>query len=293
MKILNFGSINIDITYTVDEFVRAGETIFASSVSRHVGGKGCNQSIALARAGASVYHAGCIGSDGSFLLDELKASGVNTGYISKINEPTGTALVQVNKHGNNCILLYGGANRCISKEFVDQVLSGFTAGDVLLLQNEINLVQYISEKAWEKGIHIVANPSPADAQYLPVLAKSEWILLNEVEASFYSGADTPSEYLPALHERFPTAKIVITFGENGSVCFDGKNRINQSAYHVNTVDTTGAGDTFTGFFLAGILRGESAQEALKIASKASAMSVTRSGASESMPTLEEVIAFQI
>ena len=111
MKILNFGSVNIDFTYRVPHFVRPGETLAATSVTRNAGGKGFNQSVALARAGCDVYHAGHIGEDGFFLVDLCRNYGVHTDFLTKVSTPTGNAIIQVDGSGANCILLYGGHDR--------------------------------------------------------------------------------------------------------------------------------------------------------------------------------------
>ena len=161
--ILNFGSVNIDNCYQVREFVRAGETISALEVTRHAGGKGFNQSVALARAGAKVCHAGCIGEDGLFLRDMLRAAGVDTDYLRVTDTPTGNAIIQVNSRGENCIILYTGANGSVTKDFADEVLERFGPEDLLLVQNEISSLPYILKKAREKGMRIAFNPSPMNS----------------------------------------------------------------------------------------------------------------------------------
>ena len=163
MKVLCFGSLNIDFTYRVRHFVKKGETLAADSLRIYSGGKGMNQSIALARAGASVWHAGAVGEDGLFLIKELKAAGVRTELIEiREEERTGNAIIQNDAAGDNCILLYGGANRTITREQADRALSGFGPGDFLVLQNEVNGLPYIMERAKEKGMQIAFNPSPMD-----------------------------------------------------------------------------------------------------------------------------------
>ena len=139
MKVLNFGSLNIDYVYDVDDFVKKGETISSKDLNVFCGGKGLNQSVALAKAGAEVYHAGMIGEDGKFLLDLLKEAGVNIdNVVIRDDIRTGNAIIQRNKSGDNCIILFSGANRSITKDYVDRVLSGFEKGDYIVLQNEIS-----------------------------------------------------------------------------------------------------------------------------------------------------------
>ena len=163
MKVLNFGSLNIDYVYDVDDFVKKGETISSKALNVFSGGKGLNQSVALTRAGAEVYHAGMIGEDGKFLLDLLKEAGVNTDKVLIRGDiRTGNAIIQRDKSGDNCIILFAGANRSITKDYVDSVLSGFEKGDYIVLQNEISELPYIVENAHKIGMKIVLNPSPMD-----------------------------------------------------------------------------------------------------------------------------------
>lgn len=290
MKILNFGSLNLDLVYQMPHFVRAGETLSSTAFSRNVGGKGLNQSVALAKAGAEIYHAGLVGEDGEILRAFLAENGVDTRFVRTVEQPSGHAVIQVEPAGNNCIFLYGGANQCITEAFIREALEPFSAGDFLVLQNEINMIDKIIDAAWEKGMQVVLNPSPIadNLRQLP-LEKISWFILNEIEGGELSGESEPSAILDRLTALYPHAKIVLTLGGDGSVyCGDGQH-IRQSAYKVQAVDTTAAGDTFTGFFFAAIADGAPAAEALKRASKASSISVTRSGAAVSIPTLSEVL----
>lgn len=184
MKVLNFGSINIDYVYKVDHFVQKGETISSSNLSIFSGGKGLNQSIALSRAGADVYHAGVVGIDGTFLIEQLKEAKVNTDYIYISDSiRTGNAIIQNDKKGDNCILLYGGANKSITSEMINKTLSYFKKDDWLVLQNEINEIPYIVEKAHEIGMKIVLNPSPMnDAIFDINLNYVDCFIMNEIEA---------------------------------------------------------------------------------------------------------------
>lgn len=293
MKVLNFGSINIDITYQVKDFVRAGETISSYAVERHAGGKGFNQSIALSRAGLPVYHAGCIGRDGIFLKEELDEAGVNTEYIKIVEIPTGNAIIQVNEKGNNCIILYAGANHRITEEYIDEVLQNFDTGDILILQNEISCLSYLVDAAYKKGMKIALNPSPMNEQIKHnLLEKAAWLLVNEVEAEDITNCNTPDSCIRTLSAMFPEAKIIMTLGSDGVIYCDKDNKVCQGIYHVPVVDTTGAGDTFTGFFLAMIIQGKTEKEALDVASKAAAISVSKAGAAQSIPTLEQLSAFE-
>jgi ribokinase len=295
MKVLCFGSLNIDYTYKVPHFVKKGETLASERLQVFGGGKGLNQSVALAKAGTEVYHAGSIGQDGMFLLDMLKDAGANTDFVKILDTVrTGNAIIQNDKSGDNCIILYGGANQAITREQVDEVMSHFESGDYLVLQNEINELGYIVEKAHEKGMIIVLNPSPMNEKILALpLDVINYFILNEVEAAQILGKEDKGEesweqIADDLLKKFPQATIVLTMGSEGSVFKNQKETVCQSIYKVQAVDTTAAGDTFSGYFIGGILGGLSAKEAMDQASKASAIAVTRKGAAPSIPVLAEV-----
>ena len=293
MKILNFGSLNVDYVYSVDYFVRAGETLKANSREVLPGGKGLNQSVALARAGAQVYHAGCIGADGEFLRELLNKKGVNTEYLRTIDGMQGHTIIQVDKKGENCILLYGGSNQCVTEKQIADTLAGCSAGDWLVLQNEINNLPAIVDAAFEKGMVIALNPSPYDAKLEEVdFGKLSWLLVNEVEAGQISGSDDPEAAWTWLHARYPRLNVLITLGGAGSAAYrvdgDSVKTVTQEAFRVRAVDTTAAGDTYTGYFIAGLMAGMPLKDCMRRASKASSISVTRLGAAGSIPTLSEV-----
>ena len=295
MKILSFGSLNIDYVYSVPHFVKKGETLSAKELNVYTGGKGLNQSIALARAGVETYQAGAIGTDGMFLLEQLKEAGLKTDLVKILDDVrTGNAIIQNDDEGDNCIVLCGGANQAITKEQVDEVFKDFTNEDYLLIQNEINELSYIVEKAKEEGMKIILNPSPMNEKIMKLpLDQIDYFILNEIEAMQILEMDKPEEidgkYIASLlHERFKDATIVLTLGSEGSVCISDDEYVEQSIYKVKAIDTTAAGDTYTGYFIAGILNGKTIKESMDIASKASAIAVTRQGAAPSIPVLEAV-----
>lgn len=294
MKILNFGSLNIDYVYSLNHFVQKGETITSDKLNVFAGGKGLNQSIALSRAGGNVYHAGAIGADGVFLEEVLNEAGVDTRFLMKCEDVrTGNAIIQKDRGGDNCIILYGGANQAITKEMADEVLSAFGEGDWLFLQNEISEIPYIVEKAHERGMRIVLNPSPMNEKILRInLNYIDCFILNEVEAHALVQKDVDqAALLNQLKERFPHAEIVLTLGEKGSVYAGAEGIAEQKAYQVATVDTTAAGDTFLGYYMAGRLQEESVKEALDMAARASAIAVSKKGAAPSIPKRDEVLHF--
>lgn len=289
MKILNFGSLNLDNVYQVDHFIRPGETASANSLAINCGGKGLNQSIALARAGMNVYHAGKIGCDGEVLRQLLSSNNVNTDNILVSKERTGNAIIQVDSTGQNSILLYGGANRDIDFDQIISVLQQFGPGDYLLLQNEINNMKFIMEEAYRRRIEIILNPSPADSSLnsLPLAAVSVF-LLNEIEGEFLSGKQEPKEILTELAQRYPDSCIVLTLGGDGVMCRYRNETYHQSAFVTSVVDTTAAGDTFTGYFLASYLSDGEIVKALKRASCAASLAVSRAGAAASIPYTSEL-----
>lgn len=290
MRVLNFGSLNYDYVYSVDHAVAPGETISSFEMETFFGGKGLNQSIALARAGVPVYHAGMVGEDGQAFLRLCESEGVDTSCVRSVPGKSGHAIIQLDKNAQNCILLYGGSNRKITKEFVDEVLAKFEKEDILLLQNEISQMRYIIEKAYEKGIRIILNPSPYDETIEACdLRKVSVFLLNEVEGEQISGEKEPECILEKLRERFPQSQIVLTLGEEGVMYADKEKVCRQEIYQVEAVDTTAAGDTFTGYFIAGLLRKMEISEILKMCTKASAIAVSRKGATDSIPKIEEVL----
>ena len=293
MKILNFGSLNVDYVYSVEYFVRAGETLKVNGREVLPGGKGLNQSVALARAGADVWHAGCIGADGEFLRDLLNENGVDTSLLRAIDGMQGHTIIQVDSKGENCILLYGGTNRRIGEAQIDETLSRFGAGDWLVLQNEVNNLPRIVDAAHARGMRIVLNPSPYEEGLRAVdFGKLSWLLVNEVEACQCSGSDEPERAWDVLHGRYPGLSVLITLGSAGSIAHavtpDGLDTVRQQAFRVDAVDTTAAGDTFTGYFIGGLAEGRPLAECMLRASAASAISVTRMGAAVSIPKKEEV-----
>ena len=289
MRVLNFGSINIDYVYSVDEFVKPGETKAARSLSVFAGGKGLNQSLAMAKAGLKVVHAGKIGKEGEFLVKTLKDGGVDTRLIEISDVPTGHAIIQVDVKGRICILLFGGANQDIGEAYIDRALVGFGHGEMLILQNEISSMSSIIAKAKTKGMTIVFNPSPYSS-LVPnyPLELVDIFIMNEIEASGLSGEHDPDKAAGLLMRNFPQALIVITLGEAGSMCAHKGEILRQKAYRVKVVDTTAAGDTFSGYFIAGLAEGMDIQKALDLAARAASICITRKGAADSVPWRKEL-----
>ena len=289
MKTLVFGSVNIDHVYRLSHLVREGETISSDEYRKNEGGKGTNQAVALAKAGLEVWFAGAIGKDGQFMKDYLTSFGVNTDDLRTLDAPTGHAIIQVDEEGRNSIILYGGANRMITPEMIGETLSHFAAGDYVLLQNEISGGEEIIRQAAGRGMHVALNPSPVSEELLSwPLELVEWLILNEIEGADITGLTDTEAMLDELLRRYPNCRVVLTLGEMGSVYADGQRRVRQGIMPVDAVDTTAAGDTFTGYFLQTVLAGGSVEDALRTAAQAASIAVSRPGAGRSIPLKDEV-----
>lgn len=296
MKILCLGSLNLDHVYSLDHFVAAGETIASKDMNIFCGGKGLNQSIALARAGAQSFHAGRIGADGERLRERLQSSGVDVRYVeTDPAAPTGHAIIQVDKRGQNCIIICGGTNQTLDEKFIDGALAGFERGDIVLMQNETSCLDYAIKKAASLGLRVALNPSPMDDKLKnsDALGDVTWFILNELEGAAFTGETQPDAILTRMKQRFPSCLIVLTLGKDGAVYYDGENKYTHGIYDVKVADTTAAGDTFAGYFLACVAAGKREDEALMLASKASSIAVSRPGASDSIPTMDEVLACEL
>lgn len=298
MKIFNIGSLNIDHVYKVPYFVMPGETLTTESLEYICGGKGLNQSIALARAGIkNIYHVGAIGRDGQILLEVLKNEGINVKLLEERDSVSGHTVIQVNAEGENCILRFPGANHTINEKQVDEVLKNAEQGDYILLQNETNALEHILRNERSSKLKIALNPSPMTKQLLSLdFNKIDFLILNEIEAKMLLDLNIKDsingeKLLDKLIAQFPHMEIVLTLGISGSFVQVGKQRRYQEAYKVNAVDTTGAGDTFCGYYLASRMKNKTIEESLCLASKAAAIAVTRKGAMPSIPYCDDVKKF--
>jgi len=289
-KIVCLGSLNLDHVYRLDHFVRPGETLGSESYSVGCGGKGLNQSIALARAGAPVMHAGRIGHDGGILRSALEAAGVDVSLLVEGDVPTGHAIIQVDAKGENAIILYGGANRRITEAEIDAALDAVGDG-ILLLQNEINSLGTILEKAHARGIRTAFNFAPfdpEDAKTLP-LGLLSYLIVNEIEGAGVAGVAEPEAILRTLKERYPGCRVILTLGKAGAAFLgDDGVMVPVPSCPAEVVDTTSAGDTFIGYLFAGLLEGMELKAAMELAGRASAITVSRAGAADSIPFRKEL-----
>lgn len=288
-RILNFGSLNIDHTYRLPKRILPGETLSAAVYVKGCGGKGLNQSVALARAGATVFHAGLTGEGGDFLRSRLLDSGVDCGYLKKTDLPNGHAIIEVDPSGENAIVLYPGSNHALSQEFVDAVLAKFGPGDLLLVQNETNMVPYLIRAGRARGMDVAFNAAPMDKSVSGYpLELLRFLLVNETEGAALTGCVEPEAIAEAICSKYPELELVLTLGAEGAIYRKGDFSHFQPARQVRALDTTGAGDAFIGFFLAGIAEGADPLYCLNLAAAAAAIVVTRPGAADSIPTLAEV-----
>lgn len=289
--ILSYGSLNLDLVYQVPHFVQAGETLSSTSRTVHCGGKGLNQSIAVSRSGQKVHHAGLLGPEGARLAELLSSSGVDLRYLKHTDVPQGHAVIQVQPDGQNCIFLYGGSNQAVTPQEIDEVLMQLNAGDYLLLQNEIANLTYLLRAAARRGLRVVLNASPISDELLNAdLSGVDWLVVNEIECAAMAGCGDAQAGYETLKQRYPSLGILLTLGSEGSVSWKDGTEVRQCAYPVKAVDTTGAGDTFMGYFVGCLAQGMERQTAMQYASMASAISVTRPGAAASIPLMDEVRA---
>ena len=291
MKALCFGSMNIDYVYSLDHIVTPGETIASSKREVFAGGKGLNQSVAMAKAGLPVWHAGVSGNGGRLLLDTLEENGVNTSLIREEDTMPGHTIIQVDAGGQNSIILFGGTNQRVTEEYIETVMQSFGPGDLVLLQNEVNLVDKIIDAAHAKGMRVVLNPSPFNETIGKCdLNRSSLFLVNEVEGAQISGIPStqPEQILQWFAQHHPQAEVVLTLGAEGAWYAGRGERHFCPARKVKAVDTTAAGDTFTGFFLEGWMNGRPIEECMARATKAAAIAVSRKGAAPSIPLASEL-----
>ena len=264
---------------------------FTKSYTQNAGGKGLNQSIAVSRSGQKVHHAGLLGPEGTRLAELLSGSGVDLRYLKHTDVPQGHAVIQVQPDGQNCIFLYGGSNQAVTPQEIDGVLMQLNAGDYLLLQNEIANLTYLLRAAARRGLRVVLNASPISDELLNAdLSGVDWLVVNEIECAAMAGCGDAQAGYETLKQRYPSLGILLTLGSEGSVSWKDGTEVRQCAYPVKAVDTTGAGDTFMGYFVGCLAQGMERQTAMQYASMASAISVTRPGAAASIPLMDEVRA---
>jgi len=291
-KLVNLGSLCIDNVYQVPNLTGAGETVACRSHAVFPGGKGLNQSLAAAYATTAVHHVGCIGEDGAMLIDVLKAGGVNVADVVERGTDSGHAVIQVNPAGENAIVIAPGANHRIEDGDVERAFATLTTGDWLLIQNEINDLERVLERAAMEGTALAFNVAPVDGRETGYeLAAVRLLLVNEIEAASLAGVEDPAEALDCLSERLPETDIVLTLGSEGLLYRTGAGKGKLGAYLVDVVDETAAGDAFIGYLMAELLKGLTLEASLERASAAGALAVTVPGAADSLPRRRAVDEF--
>lgn len=292
MAIINFGSINIDHVYQVEHFVQPGETLASSNYQKLLGGKGANQSIALAKAGTNIKHVGLINEADFAMKQALIRAGVDCKYVQGTDTPTGHAMIQVTESGENAIILFAGANHELSEDLILQALDSAASGDWVLMQNETNAIADVIEQAHAKKLKVAFNPAPMteSVKSLP-LDKIDLLIVNEVEAEALTGAQELAAMEDWFKQELPDTAVIITLGSQGAKLLSASGNTFAEAFKVQAVDTTAAGDTFIGYFLAGYMQEREPENCIRTACAASAVAVTRQGAAQSIPTVEEVETF--
>ena len=283
MAVYNLGSINLDHVYRVPHLPLPGETLSAVDYTVGLGGKGANQSVAVAKAGAVIRHIGCVGREGTWALGRLRDYGVDVSRVTIGKQPTGHAIINVDPGGENAIVIFPGANHGIDAVAMDEALADGVTGDTLMIQNETSLQVEAARIAQQKRMFVVYSAAPFDAEAVrAILPHVSLLVVNEGEAA---------QLQAALNGR-PEVDMVITRGSKGAEWISvGAEPVFQPAFRVTPVDTTGAGDTFIGTLVAGIDLGLSRVEAMRRAAAAAALQVTRPGAAQAIPTAQEVNAF--
>lgn len=287
MAIWNLGSINADYVYTVPHIPAPGETLAATDRQVFLGGKGANMSVAAARAGTRVCHVGCVGSDGSWAIERLLEWGVDTRHIAKLDTATGHAIIAVDADSENMIILHPGANAEIPQAQVQNALSEAETGDWFVTQNETNLQRTAAELAGKMGLKVAYAAAPFDADRVQaVLPHLDFLILNAIEADQLRAATGQGP------EALGVKDVIVTLGGDGADWYAVGVKTHFDAISVDPVDSTGAGDTFTGYVLAGLDRGLPMEQAIGQALKAGALMVTRHGTADVIPDLLEVQQFR-
>ncbi|MBK5934020.1 ribokinase [Rhodovulum imhoffii] len=281
MTVFCLGSINVDHVYRVPHLPGPGETLAATEVTTGLGGKGANQSVAAARAGARVVHIGAVGPDGDRMVAALAAYGVDIDHIVRVEDPTGHAIITVEARGENAIVLFPGANCRQSVARIAEVLAAAGPEDTLLLQNETSHQVEAARIGREKGARVIYSAAPFDVDAVrAVLPHVSLLAMNAVEA----------EQLQAALGTLAGTEKIVTQGAKGAWWHFGGRALHAPAFRVDPVDTTGAGDCFIGAVAAALDEQADRACALRFASAAAALKVTRAGAGDAMPARAEIEA---
>ena len=289
MKILNFGSINQNYVYRVEHIAGPGETIAAESFDILPGGKGANQSVAIARAGGKVFHAGQVGKDAEWIVDKLRFNGVDTRHIAVCDSPSGHAVAQVDKKGLDSSVVFPGCNRETERSQIDEVMDNFDDRTILLFQNEVGEIPYLMEKGRERGMTVCFNASPFEKSVLDYpMDLVDILVVNETEAEGVVGNESAYETFEKWNEMSTDIEIIVTRGKSGLIYYSSGGRIEMPAFATIPADATAAGDTFIGYYLTYRSPERDVRDTLKIAARAAAICVSRRGAMDAIPKKDEL-----
>ena len=299
-KICVIGSLNMDLVVNVDEMPKKGQTLIGSSFKEVPGGKGANQAVAIARLGGDINMIGKVGSDsfGKTLIEQLKNDNVDTEYVQIENCASGVAMITVDKNAENSIVVAPGANFRVLEEDIDKCIDGIKKSDIVVLQLEtpLNTIKYALEKSKELGKYTILNPAPAVKLGDEIIRNVDLLTPNETELEIISGVSIETEEDIQKAAQIMIEKgvkeLIVTLGSKGSLYINKEKSMFKKAYRVEAVDTTAAGDSYTGALAVALSQDKKMEDAMDFASKVGALSVLKEGAQSSLPTLEDVENFR-
>jgi len=299
-KIVVIGSSNVDLLMKMDHLPEKGETVTDAEFFQVYGGKGANQAVAAARAGGNVVFVNCVGEDAYTpqMLQNYKDDGINTSFVfQQKGIASGHALIMIGGEGMNYLSVAPGANYQLTPQKIDEAMPIIDQAAVIVLQYEIleETLKYIIDLANEKSIPVLWNFAPARSFDLSYVPKVNILVLNEVEAGFLAEmkVDNQSDAEVAALKLIDQGveKVIITLGKQGAFLMTKDEKVSVTAFVVDAVDTTAAGDTFCGAYAVAMVEKKSLKECLQFASAAAAISVTRMGAQPSAPKRDEIDRF--
>ncbi|MBT1247018.1 MULTISPECIES: ribokinase [unclassified Thermosipho (in: thermotogales)] len=292
------GSSNMDIVLSTERFTRPGETQKAKKLEFFPGGKGSNQAVTIAKlSDEEVYFLTCIGNDSYGELLKKRYDELNISGYTVVDENNGLAFIEVTQEGENRIIIYQGANKYLTKDIVDDHIQNLIKADIVLLQNEIpfDTTLYVASLLKKEGKIIIFDPAPVEGVTKEILKYVDYLTPNEEEIkllsiNFFGDFISPEDSYQKL-KKLGLKKLVVKLGDKGVKYFDETQIIEQQSFKVKAIDTTAAGDVFNGAFAVALCEGKDIKDALKFASLAAAVSVTKKGAQSSIPTRQEVEEF--
>lgn len=299
-KICVIGSLNMDLVVNVDTMPKKGQTLIGSAFKEVPGGKGANQAVAMARLGGDIRMIGKVGKDsfGETLINQLKNNKVKTDYIYRDDCASGVAMITVDKNAENSIVVAPGANFRVLEEDIDKCIGAIDESDIVVLQLEtpINTIKYALQKSKKLGKYTILNPAPAVKLEDDIIENVDLLTPNETELEILSGVkiETEDDIKKAAYVMIEKGvkQLIVTLGSKGSLYIDKDNLKLKKSYKVEAIDTTAAGDSYTGALAVAFAKNKDIDEAMDFASKVGALAVTKEGAQSSLPTMEDVLNFR-